>query len=172
MVGNVKEEGALAIVSRVSRWALAAAIALCIGFALLGVGWIALEAARSEVGLDQLQWGVWWSFYTTILCQALLPHLFLSLVVWLGMARCFPTLERPWLPLLTGVAVTAAGCFPVIGSLSFTAWTPTSARDYLATLLLMTGGTSTALVLPRWLFPTLAPGAFTAAHGANSGPAR
>jgi hypothetical protein len=139
---------------------------------LLGAGRIALEATRSEVSFDQLQWGVWSNLYTTIVSQALLPHLFLSLAVWLGIARCFPALERAWLPLLTGMAVTAAGCFPVIGSFSFTAWTPTSARDYLATLLLMTGGTWTALVLPRRLFGYLAPGVFTSVHGVSSGPTR
>jgi hypothetical protein len=68
--------------------------------------------------------------------------------------------------------VAAAACFPVIGSLGFTAWTPTSARDYLATLLLMTGGTSAALLLPRWRFRSLAPGALAPSAGASSGPAR
>jgi len=171
VVGKV-EEGALASVSRILGWALAAAIALCIGFALLGMGWIALEAVRSEVSLDQVRRGAWWSFYTAIVSQALLPHLLLSLLAWLAIARRFPILERSWLSLLTGVTVTAAACFPVIGSLSFTAWTPTSARDYLATLLLMTGGTSAALLVPRWLFRSLAPGALVPAAGASSGPVR
>jgi len=168
----MEEEGALASVLRILAWAVAAAITLCIGSALVGVGWIALEAVRSQVSLDQVRRGVWWSFYTAIVSQALLPHLVLSLMAWLAIARRFPTLERSWLSLLTGIMVTAAGCFPVVGSLSFTAWTPTSARDYLATLSLMTGGTSAALLLPRWLFRFLAPGALTPLRGASSGPAR
>jgi len=166
------EETALASVSRILGWALAAAIALCIGFALVGMGLIALEAARSGVGLDQVRRGVWRSFYTAIVAQALLPHLLLSLLAWLAIARRFPTLERTWVSVLAGTTVTVAACFPVIGSLSFTAWTPTSARDYLATLLLMTGGTSAALVLPRRLFRSLGPGALAPTAGADSGPAR
>jgi hypothetical protein len=159
-------------VSRILGWALAAAIALCIGFAMLGSGWIALEAIRSEIGLGQVRIAVLWSFYAAIVSQALLPHLLLSLLVWLAVARCLPAVERSWRSLSTGIAVTAAVCFPVIGSFCFTAWTPTSARDYLATLLLMTGGTSVALLLPRRLLRSLAPGALMALRGASSGPAR
>ena len=151
---------------------MGAAIALCIGFALVGVGLIAIERARSEASLDPLRRGVWGSLYTTVVSQALLPHLLVSAGVWLAIAWRFPSAERSWLSLLTGLTVTAAGCFPLIGSLSFTAWTPTSARDYVATLCLMTGGTTAALAFPRWLFRSLAPGALVPSAGASSEPAR
>jgi hypothetical protein len=154
---------------RVLAWAAAAASLLCIGFALLGVGLIALEAARSEASLDQVRLGVWWSLYRAVVSQALLPHLILSLGAWLLVARRFPALERSWPSLLTGMTVTAVGCFPLIGWLSFTAWTPTSARDYLATLALIAGGTTAALALPRWLFRWLAPGAFAPLQVARPG---
>lgn len=159
-------------ISRILGWALAAAVALCIGFALLGIGWIALQAMRSGVSLEQVRRGLWWSFYTAIVSQALLPHLLLSLLAWLAVARCFPSLERSWRALSAGITVTAAVCFPVIGSFSFTIWNPASARDYLATLLLVTGGTSAALVLPRCLFRSLTLGALIASRGTSSGQAR
>jgi hypothetical protein len=155
------EKGVLTDVLRILAWALAAAIAICVGFALFGMGWIALGAAQSQEGLDRFRGSVWWSFYSAVVAQALLPHLLLSLVAWLAAARRFPSLERSWLPLLAGTTLTAAGCFPLIGWLTFAAWNPGSVRDYVATLLLVTGGTSAALVLPRWLFRSLAPGTLT-----------
>lgn len=133
---------------------------------------IGVEAARSQVSLDQVRRGVWWSLYAAVVSQALLPHLLLSLLAWLAIARHFPFLERSWPSLLTGMTVTAVSCFPVIGALSFTVWTPTSARDYLATLVLIAGGTVAALALPRWLFRFLGPGAFTPLDEDSSGPAR
>ncbi len=159
-------------VLRILAWALAAATAICVGFALVGMGWIALGAAQPQESLDRIRGGVWWSLYAAVVAQALLPHLLLSLAAWLAVARRFPVLERSWLSLLAGTTLTAACCFPLIGWLTFAAWTPTSARDYLATLLLMTGGTSAALVLPRRLFRSLAPGAITALSGAGPGARR
>lgn len=159
-------------VLRILGWALAAAIALCIGFALLGGGRIALDAMRSGISPGRVRIGFLWSLYAAIVSQALLPHLLLSLLAWLALARSFPALERTWRSLSTGITVTAAVCFPVIGSFSFTAWTPTSARDYLATLLLMTGGTSAALLLPRRLLRPLAPGALIGLREGSSGSAR
>jgi hypothetical protein len=164
------EKGALGSVLRILAWALVAAIALCTGFALIGVGWLLLEAGQSQLSLDRLRRGIWWSFYAIVVSQALLPHLLLSLVAWLAVARRFPTLERSWRSLVVGTALMAAVCFPVIGSLSFTAWNPTSVRDYLATLLLMAGGTSAALLLPRWLFRSLEPGAFAPSPDGRSRP--
>ena len=169
--GNGRRKGLL-VSLRILAWAAAATLALCIGFALMGMGLIALEATRSEVSLDQLRLGVWRSLYAIIVSQALLPHLLLSLVAWLVIARRLPSLEQSWLSLLPGMTATAALCFPVIGSLSFTVWTPTSAGDYVATLLLMTGGASAALALPRRLFRFLAPGAFAPPEVVHSEPAR
>jgi hypothetical protein len=166
------EKGASSSVLRILAWASAAAISICLGFALLGMGWIALGAAQSQERLDRFREGVWWSFYIAVVAQALLPHLLLSLIAWLALARRFPSLERSWLPLLAGLTATAAGCFPLIGWLTFTAWNPSSVRDYLATLLLLTGGTSAALALPRWLFRSLAPGAFSALQRSVPGARR
>ncbi len=163
-------EEALRKFLRILAWALASAIALCVGFALIGVGWFLLEAGQSPLSLDRLRRSVWWSLYAAVVSQALLPHLLLSLVAWLAVARRFPTLERSRRSMLIGTALTAAVCFPVIGSLSFTAWSPGSVRDYLATLLLVAGGTSAALLLPRWLFCSLAPGAFAPSPGGRSRP--
>jgi hypothetical protein len=80
--------GVLHIVAR----AAGAAMALCIGFALVGMGLIALAAAHSEASLDPLRPGVWRSLYAIIVSQALLPPLLLSLLAWLGTARRFPPL--------------------------------------------------------------------------------
>lgn len=136
------------------------------------MGLMVVQAARSGAALVPLRRGLWWSFYTVVVSQALLPHLLLSLLAWLAISRRLPTLERSWLSLWTGITATAAACFPVIGALGFTAWTPTSVRDYLATLALMTVGTSVALALPRWLFRSLAPGALAPLSGASRRPER
>ena len=133
---------------RILAWASASAIAICVGFALLAVGWFALGAGHSQGGLDRFRGSVWWSLYAAVVVQALLPHLLLSLLAWLVVTRRYPRLERSWLSLLAGTTLTAAGCFPLVGWLTFAAWNPNSVRDYLATLLLVTGGTSAALVLP------------------------
>ena len=172
MKSDIGQRNRLRGLLRILGWAAGAMLVLCIGFALLGMGLIALEATRSEVSLDQLRLGVWRSLYTVIVSQALLPHLLLSLVAWLVIARSVPFLERSWRPLLPGMTVTAAICFPVIGSLSFTVWTPTSSGDYVATLLLMTGGASAALALPRWLFRFLSPGAFAPPEAIHPEPSR
>jgi hypothetical protein len=153
-------------------WAVGSAATLCIGFALVGAGLIAIEMHRAEVSFDQLRVSVWRALYVAIVSQALLPHLLLSLLAWLGVARCFPSLERSWIALLPSLVLTAALCFPVIGGLTFTAWTPTSSRDYVATLLLMAGGTAAALALPRRLLRFLAPGVFACPHGGQVGPDR
>jgi hypothetical protein len=169
---GVERQGRLQGLLRVLVWAVGSAVTLCIGFALVGLGLIAIEMNRSEVSFDQLRLSVWRALYVAIVSQALLPHLLLSLLAWLGVARRFPSLERSWLALLPSLVLTAALCFPVIGWLTFTAWTPTSARDYVATLLLMAGGTAAALALPRRLLRFLAPGVFAHPLGDCGGPDR
>jgi hypothetical protein len=168
----VERQGRLRGPLRVLVWAVGSVTTLCIGFALVGLGLIAIEMNRAEVSFDQLRLSVWRALYVAIVSQALLPHLLLSLLAWLGVARCIPSLERSWRALLPSLALTAALCFPVIGWLTFAAWTPTSARDYVATLLLMAGGTAAALALPRRLLRFLAPGVFTCPHGDCAGPDR
>lgn len=172
MQHGIGRRGPLLGVLRILAWAVGSTLALCIGFALVGIGLLALEAARAEVAFDQVRLGVWRSVYSIIVSQALLPHLLLSLVAWLGVARLFPSLERSWRSLVPGMIATAAICFPAIGSLTFTVWTPTSAYDYVATLCLVVGGTSAALALPRWLFRFLTPGAFAPQQEASSQAAR
>jgi hypothetical protein len=130
-------------------WAATSALLLVAG--LLGLG--ALVARGLSSGVAGL-------VFRVIVQQALLPLWIAALVSWLVLARFAPGIERSWTRLALGLVAVAALWFPLVGEYSFRVWEPTSARDYLATWLLLSGGVAAALWLSRRAFPTLRPGAF------------
>lgn len=133
-------------------WAATSALLLVAG--LFGLG---LLVAR---GLSS---GVAGLFFRVIVQQALLPLWLAALASWLVLARVAPGLERSWGRLALGLCGVAALWFPLVGEYSFRIWQPTSARDYLGTWLLVSGGVAAALLLARRAFPALRPGAFAGA---------
>jgi hypothetical protein len=141
-------------------WAVCLAALLAGGFAAL-VAWIAWHAGASP-GPVQLQ--AWIAIATRVLEQALLPLWAATLASWLALARGLPALDRGWRTLAPGVALLAALWFAPVGAFGFTMWTPRDAHDVIGTVALCAGGVSVALLLPRWLWRRLAPGAFSAAR--------
>jgi hypothetical protein len=141
-------------------WAACSGALLAGGFAAL-VAWIAWHAGATP---GPVQRQAWIALATRVLEQALLPLWGATLVSWLALARGVPALDRGWRTLAPGIALLAALWFAPVGAFGFTMWTPRDAHDVLGTLALCAGGVSVALLLPRWLWRRLAPGAFSAAR--------
>ena len=160
-------------VGRSLAWLAASSALLVGGFLLLG------RRARGDCDMipadsepSRLQAVVWRLLAERIVLEALLPHLLLTLAGWLVLARLAPFLERSWRGLLGGLPMLAALCFPVVGEFSFRLWTPTSAADYVNTLVLMSGGVSLALLLPRRVIRRLRPGSFARSPARRAEPAK
>jgi hypothetical protein len=150
-------------VLRALVWLTVSAGLLLAGFAALAVSLVAvsvIERGGELPGLLQRQaLGV---VFSAIATQALLPELALTFASWLVVARVAPRLERSGRALAVALPVVGALWFPLVGQYLFTIWSPTQPRDYVATLGLVAGGASLALLLPRRLSSALAPGCFTA----------
>ena len=136
-------------------WALCSGLLLAAGFAAL-VAWIAVRAGSAGT----LQRHAWLMVGTNVWSQALLPLWAATLASWIALVRCAPRLDRAWRTLAPGVALLSASWFAPVGAFGFTMWQPRGASDVLGTLALCAGGVSTALLLPRWLWRRLGPGAF------------
>jgi hypothetical protein len=135
--------------SRALLWAVTSAVLLLLGLFGLGLG-VARGLSSGVAGL----------VFRAIAQQALLPLWIAALASWLVLARVAPGVERSWGRLALGLAAIAALWFPLVGQYSFQIWQPTSARDYVLTWLLVSGGVAAALLLARRAFPALRPGAF------------
>lgn len=133
--------------------------ALAFGFAALVGGIVVAGFLRTGNFPGELQRHAWISLATTVLAQALVPLWGATLTSWLAAVRIAPRLDGEWRTLALGIAGLAALWFAPVGAFCFEAWTPSSARDVAATLALCAGGVSAALLLPRWAFGFLAPGA-------------
>jgi len=105
--------------------------------------------------------------YSAIATQALLPELLLAFASWLALARIVPALELSGRALAIALPLVAAAWFPLVGRYLFHIWAPGGLRDYAQTLLLVAGGASLALLVPRALSDALGPGSFApqADHG-------
>jgi len=133
--------------------------ALALGFAALVGGIVVVGSLRTGNFPGELQRHAWLTLATTVLEQALVPLWGATLASWLAVVRIAPRLDGEWRTLALGIAGLAALWFAPVGAFCFEAWTPSSARDIAATLALCAGGVSAALLLPRWAFGFLAPGA-------------
>lgn len=143
-------------------WLAASAGLLLAGFAafagaLLAPSVIAGPELPGEVQRDALG-----ALYSALAAQALLPELALVLVTWLVVARLAPALDRSRLTLALALPAIGALWFPAVGHYCFAMWSPTGPRDYVLTLLLVAGGASLALLIPRFVSAALAPGCFAA----------
>lgn len=143
---------------RVLAWSLLSALLLVVGFGLLVAGIIAWGVLRTGNFPGELQRHAWLSLATIVFEQALAPLWLGTLASWLAVLRIAPRLDASWRTLGLGTAVLAALWFAPVGAWCFDAWTPSSARDVAATLVLCAGGVSAALLLPRWAWRWLAPG--------------
>lgn len=146
-------------ITRALLWAAVSALLLVGGLLALG-----LLVARS------LSSGVAGLFFRVILQQALLPLWLAALASWLVLAHVAPAVERSWGRIALGLAAVSALWFPPLGEYAFRVWQPTSARDYVATWLLVAGGVAAALWLARRVAPGLGPGAFARARAADETP--
>jgi hypothetical protein len=135
------------------------AVVLTAGFATLVAGIVAWGYWRTGHFPGELQRHAWFSLATTVLAQALVPLWAATLASWLAVLSIAPRLDRDWRTLGLGIAGLAALWFAPVGAYCFDAWTPSSARDVAGTLALCAGGVSAALLLPRWAWRWLAPGA-------------
>ncbi len=147
------------VLPRILAWALLSGVALGIGFValaalLLGIGYLRTGNFPGEVQRLALL-----SVMTTVFSQALAPLWGATLLSWLALVRVSPRLDARWPTIALGIAGLAALWFAPVGRYCFEVWTPTSARDVLATLALCAGGVSAALLLPRLALRALAPGA-------------
>ena len=149
-----------AYVGRSLAWLAASSALLLAGFLLLGGGLVALHVTRAGGELSSLQVAVWRVLAERIVLEALLPQLLATLASWLLAVRLAPSLDRSWRGLFVGLPVLAVLWFPLVGEFSFHLWTPTRAADYANTLVLMSGGVSLALLLPRRVIRRLRPGSF------------
>ncbi len=144
-------------------WLGVSAGLLLVGFALSAVVLLAPSViARGELP-GQVEREALGAVYTALTLQALLPELALTLATWLVVARLAPRFDRSRRALALGLVAVGALWFPAVGHYSFTAWSPTGPRDYVLTQLLVAGGASLALWVPRLVSSVLAPGCFTAA---------
>jgi hypothetical protein len=116
-------------------------------------------------GLGDLQWIVWVTLLRGVLLTALLPQMVLALGIWLCVARVAPSLESSWKGLLGGVPATAALAFVPVGLFGFAMWEPQSWMDVVNTWLLVSAGSSAALLLARRALPALRPGAMCLTAG-------
>ena len=133
--------------------------ALAAGFTALVVGVVAWGYMRTGNFPGELQRHAWFSLTATVLEQALVPLWAATLGSWLAVLRIAPRFDADWRSLAVGIAGLAGLWFAPVGVYCFEAWTPASGRDVVATLLLCAGGVSAALLLPRWAWRWLAPGA-------------
>jgi hypothetical protein len=158
--------GGTRVLASLIAWCALSAVALVAGLLSLVAGIVAWGALRTGQWPGELQRHAWQLLATTVLVQALLPLWAATLATWLLLLRVAPWLDATWRRLASGIAALAALWFAPVGAYSFDAWTPTSARDVAATVLLCAGGVSAALLLPRFGFRPLAPGAFAAPRDA------
>ncbi|MEX2209177.1 MAG: hypothetical protein WEF50_23415 [Myxococcota bacterium] len=140
-------------------WSVLSAALLGVGFALGVAGIVVSGYLRTGNLPGEMQQHAWLTLATTVLEQALVPLWAATLASWLVLLRIAPRLDGAWPTLALGIAALAALWFAPVGVYCFEAWTPTSGRDVAATLALCAGGVSAALLLPRWAFGCLAPGA-------------
>lgn len=154
-----------AYVGRSLAWLAASSALLLAGFLLLGGGLVAHHVILAGSELSSLQMTLWRVLAQRIVLEALFPHLLATLASWLLVVRFAPVLDRSWRGLLGGLPVLAVLWFPPVGELSFRLWTPTSVADYANTLMLMSGGVSFALLLPRRAIRRLRPGSFARSPG-------
>ena len=158
-------------IGRSLAWLAASSALLVGGFLLLGGGLVARAMIQADAEPGALQAVLWRALAERIVLEALLPHLLLTFAGWLLLVRLAPSLERSWRGLLGGLPLLAVLSFPVVGELSFRLWTPTSAADYANTLVLMSGGVSLALLLPRRVIRRLQPGSFARSRSPAGSPA-
>jgi len=151
----------MAWLSRVLVWLCASAGLLLAGFAVLATALFLPSVIANGFLPPLLQRQMLGEVYTQIAMTALLPELGVTSLVWLSLAFAFPKLDRSWRTLLAGLPAVAALGFPPIGRYLFTIWEPTSPRDYVLTLLLVSFAASAALLVPRALSQALRPGCFT-----------
>jgi len=143
-------------------WLAASAGLLLAGFAVFGVALLAPSViARGELPGD-VQREALGAVFSGIATQALLPELALTAATWLVVARVAPRLERSGRALAVALPAVAALWFPIVGRYLFEMWRPAGPGTYAATLALVAGGASLALLLPRALSVALAPGCFAA----------
>lgn len=138
-------------------WLAGAGVVAAAGVTVAGAGLLLLAASGGELG--EVQRELWIGLAGTLAAQALAPLGALTVTAWWAMCQLRPGLDRSWGSLAAGIPLLAALAFPPVGALCFTAWTPGSAWDYLGTLLLLSGGVSGALLIPRRLLERLGPGA-------------
>jgi hypothetical protein len=142
-------------------WLGVSAGLLLVGFAVFATVLIAPSViARGEMP-GEIQSQALGAVYSALALQALLPELALTLATWLAVAQLLPELDRSRRALALALPAFGAVWFPVVGHYLFTAWSPTGPRDYVLTFLLVVGGASLALLVPRFASPALAPGSFT-----------
>lgn len=143
-------------------WLAVSAGLLLAGFAVFGTALLAPTViARGELPGD-VQREALAAVFSGIATQALLPELALTGVTWLVVARIAPRFERSGLELAVALPAVAALWFPIVGRYLFVIWSPAGPGSYAATLALVAGGASLALLLPRALSAALAPGCFAA----------
>jgi hypothetical protein len=160
-----------AYVGRSLAWLGASSALLLAGFLLLGGALVVPRMIQEGAQLSGLQLAMWRALVEHIVLQALFPHLLATLASWLLAVRLVPVLERSWRGVLAGLPIVAVLWFPPVGEYSFRMWNPTSVADYVNTLLLMSGGVTLALLLPRRAIRRLRPGCFAAQAGSGSSPA-
>lgn len=160
-----------AYVGRSLAWLAASSALLLVGFLLLGGALVVPRMIQEGAHLGAMQLAVWRALVEYIVRQALFPHLLATFATWLLAVRVLPVLERSWRGVLAGLPIVSVLWFPLVGAFSFRMWNPTTVADYVYTLLLMSGGVTLALLLPRLAIRRLRPGSFAAGAGPSSRPA-
>jgi|GEM_PF-4607918 len=150
--------------ARARAWLLTvlwAAVAMCIAAVALGMflGGVFAVAWLRAGGLGELQWFIWITLLRNLLLTALLPQIALAAALWMLALRIAPALERSWRGVLPGVVGASALASLPVARIGLGMWEPQSWLDVLNTGLLLSAGTSTALLLARRCVPWLHPGA-------------
>jgi hypothetical protein len=149
---------------RALAWAAVAVAILLGGLFALGFGLVTLRPGAGAPGSGgEVQRAALTALVETVAREALLPHVALTLVGWLVLARVAPRVDASRSALAASLPACALLVFPVVGAFTFEAWSPHGATDVLGTAALLSGGVALGLWLAR-LVPGLGPGVFGASR--------
>jgi hypothetical protein len=149
---------------RALAWGCASAGFLLGGLAALGHGLVTLRLAGNGDGAPaNVRGAAVQAVIETLAREALLPHVALTLASWLVLVWFAPRVDASRRALALSLPACALLVFPIVGALTFEAWTPRGVGDVLGTAALLSGAVALALWLGR-LVPGLGPGRFGAAR--------
>jgi hypothetical protein len=148
---------------RALAWAGVSAAILLGGLYALTFGLVTLRVAAGASGAPgNVQRAALNALVETLAREALLPHAALTLAAWLLLSRWRPRMDASWGALAASLPACALLAFPIVGAVTFRAWSPAGAGDVAGTAALLSGAVALALWLGRRLVPGLGPGRFGA----------